>query len=428
MSYSNIASKIPCERWWRIIPVLILVNIISYIDRINVGFAIAGGMSKELGMTAGLSGMAAGIFFVGYMVLQVPGGHIAEKGNAKKFIGLSILGWGGLTILTGFVQNSTQLLIMRFLLGVSEGGVWPAIFAIIAHWFPAEESGRANSFFVSNTAIAAAIAGPLSGFILSHYDWRMLFFIQGTMSLVLIFIWWPLISNRPEEAKWISKEEKEYLTVKIAAEQEVLSAKNTGAPVSYKFLWTNVNMWKLILIYFCYQVGNYGYVLWLPSIVKEITKSGMSMLGFLNALPFIVALLGLYIFGWLSDKKFNRRRYTIITLLGFAAFLLLSTVFQTNVWLSFGLLVMCGFFLKPATSLFWTMPPLLFPSDVLGGVRGIINALGNLGGLVGPAVVGWVIWLTDSFIWGIYIMAAFLVAGAILTATMPKITAEPLKK
>lgn len=418
--------KVPAERWWRIIPVLILVNIVSYIDRINISFAIAGGMNQDLGMTASMSGLVAGVFFVGYMILQVPGGHIAERGNAKKFITLSLMSYGLITVGMAFVQNPTQLLVMRFALGVAEGGVWPAIFAIISHWFPAGETGRASSFFVSNSAIGSIIAGPMSGFILAYYDWKMLFILEGLLTLSLIFVWWPLICNRPEESKWISKEEKEYLLTEIAAEREVLASKNVGQPMSYKTILSSVSMWKLILVYFCYQVGNYGYIIWLPSIVKEMTKTGMSLLGILNAIPFAIGLLGLYVIGVLSDKSCNRRGYTMITLLGFALFFLLSTQFKTNVWLSFTLLVFCGFFLKPATSVFWTMPPLLFPPEVLGGVRGIINAIGNLGGVVGPVIVGWIVTYTDNFNSGIYMLVGFLVLGAILTATLPNITAEPL--
>ncbi len=420
--------KIPAQRWWRIIPILILVNIVSYIDRINISFAITGGMSEDLAMSASTSGLIAGIFFVGYMILQVPGGHIAERGNAKKFIAGSLLCYGLITILTAFVQDYTQLLVMRFLLGLAEGGVWPAIYAIISHWFPAAETGRASAFFVSNAAIGSIIAGPLSGFILAYYDWHMLFIVQGTITVLLIFIWWPQVCNRPNEAKWISPAEKEYLMTTITAEQKALAEKNAGKNFSYKALLTDNNMWKLVIIYFCYQVGNYGYIMWLPTIVKEITKKSMDILGLLNAIPFVIALIGLYVFGALSDKSCNRRKYTIITILGFAVSLILSTLFKENVWLSFSLLVCCGFFFKPIVSLFWTMPPLLFPAEVLGGARGIINAIGNLGGALGPFMVGWVITYTNNYNIGIYLLSFFLILGAVFTAIMPQVTADPFAR
>lgn len=160
---------IPAKRWGRIIPPAILVYIFGFMDRTNIGFAMAGGMSDALQMTATLSGLAAGIFFIGYMVLQVPGGHIAETGNAKKFIAVSILAWSAICTSLGFVQTSTQLLVLRFLVGVAEGGVWPAILVIISHWFPSSERGRANSYFIMNVAIASIITGPISGWLVTTF-------------------------------------------------------------------------------------------------------------------------------------------------------------------------------------------------------------------------------------------------------------------
>ena len=142
---NDIVKKIPSGRWIHIIPPTILVYIVAFMDRTNIGFAIAGGMNKSLGITSTVAGIAAGIFFIGYMFLQVPGGRIAEKGSAKKFITWTIVAWGGLAILSGFVQNITQLLIIRFLLGVAEGGVYPAILTIISHWFPNEERSEEHT-------------------------------------------------------------------------------------------------------------------------------------------------------------------------------------------------------------------------------------------------------------------------------------------
>ncbi|WP_200880757.1 MFS transporter [Thermoactinomyces daqus] len=221
-------NTLPNRRWLRIIPPAILVYIVAFMDRTNIGFAMAGGMDRELGMTTSLSGLAAGIFFVGYIILQVPGGIIAEKGSAKKFIAWTIIAWGTLATVTGFVQNATQLMILRFLLGVAEGGVWPAILVIISHWFPNEERGRANAFFMMNIAIASIITGPLSGWILSIWNWRMVFIIEGIISLALIFVWLPLISDRPQDAKWISEQERDYLVKRWRTEQELLKANPQG--------------------------------------------------------------------------------------------------------------------------------------------------------------------------------------------------------
>lgn len=413
---------IPSQRWWRIIPPTILVYIFSFMDRTNIGFAMAGGMNETLGLTAAVSGLAAGIFFVGYLVLQVPGGHIAEHGSAKKFIAATIFAWGILSALCGFVQNATQLLIVRFLLGVAEGGVWPAVLVIISHWFPNEERGRANAYFIMNIAIASIITGPISGWIISLFGWRMVFIIEGILSILLIFVWWPFISDRPAEAKWISPAERDYLIRRLEEEQQAIAATESG-PVSYGQIFSDVNMWKLIFIYFFYQTGIYGFAMWLPTLLKNLTNTGMTNVGLLTILPYVGTMAGLYVFAQLSDRSLNRRLYTALPLLGFAICFILSVQFNNIMWLSYAFLVGCGFFLQAASGIFWTIPPLLFPAEVAGGIRGVINALGNLGGFLGPFAVGWFRTTFQSYDAGIYSLVVALLAGFILALSLPANTA-----
>lgn len=423
---SQLTKVIPNARWWRIIPPTILVYIFSFMDRTNIGLAMAGGMNESLGLTASMSGLAAGIFFIGYLLLQVPGGHIAEHGSAKKYIAWTIFVWGGLSILCGFVQNATQLLVIRFLLGVAEGGVWPATLVIISHWFPNEERGRANAYFIMNIAIASIITGPLSGWIISGYGWRWVFILEGILSILLIFVWWPLISDRPEEAKWISTEERDYLVNKLSEEQDVLKAQD-HADTSYGQIFSDINMWKLIFIYFFYQTGIYGFAMWLPTLLKGLTNTGMTNVGLLSMFPYIAMIGGLYWFAQLSDRSMNRRRYTALPMLGFAICFFASTLFKIDIWISYAFLVGCGIFMQSASGIFWTMPPILFPAEVAGGARGIINALGNLGGFIGPFAVGWLRETFNSFDVGIYFLVAALVAGFLLTLSLPDKTTGKLQ-
>lgn len=413
-------TTIPSARWLRIIPAAILVYLFSFMDRTNISFAMAGGMNETLSMTASLSGLAAGIFFVGYVIPQIPAGHWSEHGNAKQFIGISILLWGGLSILCGFVQNPTQLLVVRFLTGVTEGGVWPAMLVIISHWFPNEERGRANAFFLMNIAIASIITGPLSGWIIAHFGWRWVFIGEGALTLILIFVWYPLISNRPETAKWLSAAERDYIVTRITEEQAQL--KKQDSRPSYRAVMVDRNLWKLILVYFFYQVGIYGFAMWLPTLLKELTKTGMTNVGFLSAFPYIAMLFGLYGFAKLSDRRGNRRRYTAMPIIGFAVCFLMSTLFKQDIWVSYGFLVACGFFMQSASGIFWTIPPMLFPAEVAGGVRGIINALGNLGGFLGPFAVGWLRVTFHSYDAGIYFLVITLAAGFLLALTLPAST------
>jgi MFS family permease len=407
-------------RWLRIIPAVMIVYIVAYMDRTNIAIAMASGMSKELGMTASFAGLAAGIFFVGYIFLQVPAGQIAERYSAKKFIAGTIVVWGGLAALTGFVQNNNQMLAIRFVLGVAEGGVYPAILALIGHWFPNQEKARAIAFFQMNLAIASIITAPLSGWLIELHGWRQMFVIEGGLSLVLLLIWIPMAADRPAEAKWLDPEEGAWLEAQFAEDRaKAVTAEN----VSVRTVAGNVNLWKLIAIYFFFQVGFYGFSLWMPAIIKQLTESGMATVGLLSAVPYILCIAGQFFIADRCDKTMNRRLFTAVPMIGFAVCLVLSILLEKEVWASYAMIVCCGFFLQAYAGPFWTLPPLLFPSNVLGGVRGMINALGNLGGFIGPFLVGY---LTTTFSKnvGLSVLIASLLIAAILLFTLPRVTAK----
>ncbi|CUH97262.1 putative membrane protein [Propionispora sp. 2/2-37] len=416
--------KIPNKRWIYIIPATIILYIMTFMDRMNISFAIAGGMREDLGLSMTIAGLAAGIFFVGYMFLQIPGGYIAEHKSAKKFITFTIIGWGSLTVANGFVTEEWQLLLVRFLLGVVEGGVYPAILVILGNWFPANEIGRANAMFMTSTSLAAIITNPVSGWIVEHYHWQWLFIGEGIVSLLLIGIWLPLIEDTPEKAKWLSDAEKEYLVSTLKKEKELAleEMKKKHIKVSYKELLCNKNMWLLILIFNCGMIGAYGLNLWMPTIIKSLTKTGMTKVGLLSILPYITSIIGLYIIGYFSDKTRNRRFFTALPLICFGLGLWLSTLFSDNAWVSFIIIVVTGLFIKSMPSSFWTMVPMLFPPGSIGAIRGFINAFGNLGSFVGPYMVG-LITSTYGLTYGLYSLVGALLLGAFLTIFLPAKTA-----
>jgi sugar phosphate permease len=234
-----------------------------------------------------------------------------------------------------------------------------------------------------------------------------------------------MISDRPREAKWISEEEKNYLeetleSERLASERRFQS--QAGANWSYKRLLRDKNLWLMTLIVICYTTGQYGYSIWLPTLLSGLTRMSLGKVGWLSSLPFLVALGGLYVFGALSDKRRNRRLWTSVSLAGFAFSLLLATWFTRWAWFAFALLVFTGFFLKAMQSPFWAMPALLFPPGFSGGARGFINAVGNLGGFVGPLLVGWSVTLTGKMQYGSYCLVLALLAGAGITLLLPPLT------
>jgi MFS family permease len=411
-------SAIPQKRWIHIIPPVMIVYIFAFMDRMNFGFAMAGGMNESLKITASTAGLAAGVFFFGYLILQIPGGHISEKGYGKAFIALTILLWGGISAVTGFVTEAWQLLTLRFLLGVAEGGVWPAVLVIISKWFPGEERGRANALFIMNVNIAILLTGPISGWIIQNFGWRNVFVIEGIVSILLILLWWPLIDESPEKAKWISREERDYLVARIS--QERRSRRQEGAPISYGALFGDRNFWLLTLFYLFFQVGDYGFMMWLPTILKDLTQQGMTMVGLLSAVPFLAAMAGLWLIAYYSDKSGKRRIFVAIPGICFAAAFFLSVQTRPIAMLSFCFLVICGFFHNAYNGVFWAVPPRLFAPDVCGGARGFINGVGNLGGFVGPFLVGWVITTFGGTEYAIYALSAFLLAAFVIALMLPR--------
>lgn len=421
----QVKTVVPRARWIRIIPATILIYIVAYMDRMNISFAMAGGMNKDLHLSMARSGLAAGIFFIGYMLLQVPAGHIAEHFSAKRYIFWAILAWGSVSFLTGFVHHAWQMMVMRFLLGVAEGGVYPALLVLVSKWFPTKEIGRANALFLMSLPLSTVLTNPISGWIVSKHDWRWLFFLEGGMSLLLILIWTPMISDSPQQAKWISPEEKEYLETTLEADRvgrEHLFEATKASGWSYKQLFADKNLWLMVLIIMCYTMGQYGYTIWLPTLLAKLTQMNLASVGWLTSLPFVAALGGLYLFGGLSDKSNNRRQWTMLALLGFALSLLLATVFSSVVWLAYGLLVLTGLFLKCMQSPFWAMTAVLFPPGMCGGAVGVINAVGNLGGFIGPLLVGWSVTYTGQMRYGNYSLVLALLLGAGITLLLPKVT------
>jgi MFS family permease len=416
---------IPKGRWIRIIPPAIIIYIIAYMDRVNIGFAMAGGMNEALGLSMAASGLAAGIFYWGYLVLQLPGGHMAEHGSAKKFILWTIIAWGGISFATGLVQNSWQLLVLRFLLGVAEGGVYPAVLAIVGHWFPQKELGRANALFLMSIPLSSALTNPISGWLVTHYSWRGLFFFEGVVSLALIAIWLPLISDRPEEAKWISKEEKEFLLTTLAAEKaqrDINFKAQSQVKWTYGQLFLDRNLWIMIALYMCYNTGTIAYVIWLPTMLKKLTKMSLTYVGWLSVLPLLAAVGGVYLFGALSDKKGNRRFWCALALWGCGIWFCLATLLQRHIWVSFACLVVTGLLTKAMQGPCWSMPALVFPAGVVGGARGVIVGIGTLGGFLGPVLVGWLTTKTGDMNYGIYCLVGILILGGSITMLMPKVT------
>jgi MFS family permease len=407
------AAGVGTARWSRLIPVAIIVYIISFMDRTNIGFAF-GGMGTDLHIDKTQEGLAGGIFFIGYLFLQIPGGHLAERWSAKKFVGIMILIWGVFAVLSGFVQNFEQLLIVRFILGIAEGGIWPAILVLISHWFPTKERARAYGVWMMNIAISSIITAPLSGWILSVSDWRMLFIAEGIFPFVIAApLWWWLVDDRPSEAKWISAREREYIETALARE-------NADAPefAGFSHVFRSGVVWRLVLVYFLIQIGFYGLNLWLPHLVKTTTGGSSVVVGFVTAIPYLFAIAGLYFNARAADRS-GRYAFHVMMPMAVAAVALVASVLLGNFVVPSILLVsiaMGGALAYDGP--FWASASRAMPVALAGGAMGLINALGNLGGFVGPYLGGYL----QDVSGGSFLSTSVVLAIALLLAGFVMLT------
>ena len=419
---TTVPAPVGRARWTRLIPVAIAVYVISFMDRTNIGFAFDG-LGKDLHLNSAGKGLAGGIFFIGYLVLQIPGGYLAERWSAKKFVGIMILVWGVMAVANGLVQNYTELLVVRFLLGVAEGGIWPAILVLISHWFPARERARAYGFWMMNIAIASIITAPLSGWILTWGDWRSLFFVEGVFPFVIAApLWWWLVADRPSQASWVTREEREYIETSLARE-------NAEAPrfAGYRSVFRSSVVWRLVLVYFFIQVGFYGLNLWLPHLIKTTIGSSYLVVGGVTAIPYLFAIAGLWFNARSADRTGRYSIHIMASLLIGAVALVLSVVFGSIVALSVFLVSIAMAGALAYDGPFWASASQAVPVALAGGAMGLINALGNLGGFIGPSVAGF---LQDasggSFRSTSVVLAVALVLGGLVMLTLRKQADKPV--
>lgn len=401
------------QRWMRLIPVAMIVYIISFMDRTNISYAFAG-IGQDFHVTKADQGMAAGIFFVGYVLLQIPGGWLAEHWSARKFVAIMIVFWGIMALACGFVHNFTQLIIVRFFLGIAEGGIWPAILVLISHWFPVQERARAYAFWMANLAISSIITQPLSGWIISISDWRTLFIVEGALPFVIALpLWLAFIKDRPRDAAWCSPAERDYIERSIAQDRA-----HEPPHAGFRDIFRNLTIWKFVGVYFLIQVGFYGLNMWLPTLLKTLTHRGFGTVGLIAALPYLTAIVLLYANGWMADRN---RRYALHVFLavGMAAVSLAISVFvaPTSIVLSIAFICLAIGGALAYDGPFWAAASRVLPVALAGGAMGLINALGNLGGYFGPFLGGYLQDRTGSFV-----ATAMLFAGALLLAGLLVLT------
>jgi MFS family permease len=397
------------NRWNRIIPAAFLMYTIAYIDRTNFSIAMPS-LQKEFGLDSSMTGMAAGIFFIGYVLFQMPGGYLAQVWSAKRFIFWALLVWGVFATLCGFAQSYEQLLVCRFLLGVGEGGVWPATVVLLSNWFVPQERARANGFWVVCQPVAVILSSPLSGYLIDHYNWRVMFIVQGILPLFFAAVWWWAVEDRPEDAKWSSNE---------VSPPVVASAAVTGEK-RWDFLKLR-EIWILVVLDLAFACGAYGMLMWLPSTIRSLGLTNNLMIGLLSGFPYLFAVAGSIYNSRRSDRKQERRWHVAVPCIAAGMCLILGFL-ASEQWPAVALLLICltASGIYAAIGPMWALMTEVVPVRTAGISLGLINGAANLGGLAGPYIVGASRDATASFLTGFLFLGGSLVTAGLLTLLLKR--------
>lgn len=412
----------PRQRWLRIIPVAFIMYTIAFIDRTNISLALPG-LSRDLGMDPVQAGSAAGVFFWGYLLLQIPGGYIANRWSAKHFVSILLAAWGLCAVVTGLVHTGREFWVMRLLLGVAEGGVWPATLVLLSRWFPRAERARANAYWMLCLPLALIISSPLSGWILGRWNWRILLIAEGTLPILWLIIWAVMIHDVPSKAPWISHSERAFLEATLQRESEEVNPARTRFSLA-AFVRGPVPL--MVCIYFLLTCGSYGFLFWFPAALEHARTLSHFVVGILFALPYLIVAIGMVLNARHSDFHHERYRHVAVALAGGGVFLL-AGVLTSGRWpvLSLGFLCLAAAGPYSALGPFWAIPTETLPLSVAGSMMGVVNALGNLGGYFGPLVVGFLYKLTGNFQVAFAALGLGLLIACGLSFWLPRVCTLP---
>jgi sugar phosphate permease len=413
------------QRWYRIIPVAFIMYMISFIDRTNLSLAIPY-ISRDLHLDPQQAGNIAGVFYWGYCALQIPGGHLAKHWSAKKFITILLVVWGISAAGCGLARTGNELIALRILLGVAEGGVFPAALILLSHWFSRAERARANCFWLLSLPGAVIVSSPITGWILDRWNWRVMMMAEGALPLAWLAVWLVFMKDHPSEVKWLSEADKKTLGETLHDEsRDVDSAGN----VPYWKALLNPQALLLIIVYFCFCAGQMGLVFWLPSAMEKMRSLSNLSAGILYTMPFVVGALAEVLISRHSDKVRERRKHVGISMFIGGSCLLLAVFFTTrSALLAFVFIALSGIGAYGPMAPFWTIPTETLPSKVVGSVMGLVNAIGNLGAWLSPIVVGYFAKKTGNFLSGFAFLGIVTWIGGAFAFALSPGTAEKAQK
>jgi ACS family tartrate transporter-like MFS transporter len=402
---------------WRLLPFLLLLYIISWLDRVNVSFAKLQ-MGPDLGIGDAAYGFGAGIFFISYALCEVPSNLLLARFGARRWIARIMITWGLISAGMMFVTGPTSFYVMRFLLGAAEAGFLPGIIYYLSHWFPRTHRANAVSWFMIGIPLSVVFGGPLSGWIMQSMDeylglhgWQWMFVVEGLPAVLLgvVVLWF--LTEKPAEARWLSAEQRKWLSERIETEHAEAHVRH-GLQLRAALLHPTV--WLLAVIMFCCQTGSYGLTFWVPAIVDGLSGYTEFEVGLFSAIPYIAAAAGMVLVGMSSDRTGERFYHVAVpSVVGAAGFIAVGMFGSPG--LAMAALAVAAVGDYSTRGPFWALPGKFLTGTALAGSIALINSMGAVGGVVGPSAVGWLKQETGSFLGPMVMLSGVLVLGAILT-------------
>lgn len=415
---SPLANRTRRQTALRLLPFLFVLFIVNYLDRTSIAYA-AIGMSRDLGFNDRVFGFGVGVFFIGYLALQIPGALLAERWSARRTIAVSLVAWGSLTALTAFVHTPTQLYFARFLLGLAEGSFFPSVILYLSHWFIQEDRAKAVSSYLAAAPLSLLIGSPIAGWIIGHRwfeveGWRWLFALEGLPAVLLGVVAFFYLVDWPRDAAWLSDQQRTWITTELEAENPVQRAAVTVAET--------LRSGKVVLlgvVAFLAYFPSYAALFWLPAILKRQTGLSDARVGTFLAIPFGVAFAAVLLNGWHSDKYLERRWHAAVPVfllaLGALGLLVLPQSLPTTLFL-FSLLCM-EMALLPV---FWAIPTEMLSQAAAATAVGVISTIANIAGFFGPVLFGYLHTRTGSLTSGYIMLIASATGSGILMLAIPR--------
>lgn len=416
MDLSAVAASAKRKAYVNIVLPLFFASVIAYLDRVNIGYA-ALTMNSDLGLSARMFGLGAGIFFFGYILFEIPGALIAERYSAKVWLARIMLSWGIVSALMAFMTATWHFYVLRFLLGAAEASLYPVIYATcIPRWFSAKDRARAIALLLTSLQFSGIIGAPLAGWMLGvplfgFKGWQGLFILEAIPAVVFgfVIVWW--MADRPSEAAWLTEEEKQFLDDQF---QKEVNAKTAVRRYTVLEAFREPEVLKLCAAYFFWICGFWGFNYWMPQVLKSLSGWSNSSIGWLTTIPLSISLVAMLAIGHSSSKRNEIRWHGAIGLF-IGAIGLGAGVLMKDPWTAFFFVILAAIGTYAPFGVWWSYPTTFLSGTAAAGAIGLINSCGNLGGFVGPYITGFIKDTTGSFIgaW-IYLACSLVLAGLIM--------------